>query len=116
MIQIRQPKLTEGSEIMGSVTSTIDYQSVENRSQPGVPTIAERVIQNQLLESGSFTMGAGAYPSKDGSYLGRLRPPRRRNGQRGRRSRKSRVDPDKSRIAQRPAHAEVAWQLNRRSF
>jgi len=31
--------------------------------------VTEQLIQNQLLESGSFTMGAGAYPSKDDSYL-----------------------------------------------
>ena len=34
---------------MASVTSTIDYQSVENAVSP-VPTIAERLIQNQLFD------------------------------------------------------------------
>jgi hypothetical protein len=37
---------------MGSVTSTIDYQSVENAVSP-VPTIAERLIQNQLFDRSS---------------------------------------------------------------
>ena len=35
----------------------------------GFAKVWERLIRDQLLESGSFTMGAGAYPSKDGSYL-----------------------------------------------